>query len=117
MTEGSLGARASLRNGVWRALRHLPQPRLQVQTIRAKRQPYNTILAIMYSWDDKKAECYRLYVEENKNLDEVISYWEVRGFTPRLVAFHLIQAVVPVLHQFSSMFAMLHLPYIYWIIY
>jgi Clr5 domain len=40
-------------------------------------------VVMVYSWDDKEAECYRLYVEEKKSLDEVISYWEARGFTPR----------------------------------
>lgn len=44
------------------------------------------LCAIMvYNWDDKEAECYRLYVEEKKSLDEVISHWEARGFTPRYV--------------------------------
>lgn len=38
---------------------------------------------MVYNWDDKEAECYRLYVEEKKSLDEVIAYWEVREFTPR----------------------------------
>jgi hypothetical protein len=38
---------------------------------------------MVYNWDDKEAECYRLYVEEKKSLDEVIAYWETRGFTPR----------------------------------
>jgi hypothetical protein len=38
---------------------------------------------IMYHWDDKEAECYRLYVEEKRSLEDVISYWEMRGFTPR----------------------------------
>lgn len=38
---------------------------------------------MVYNWDDKEAECYRLYVEEKRNLDEVIAYWEARGFTPR----------------------------------
>ena len=40
---------------------------------------------MVYNWDDKEAECYRLYVEEKKSLDEVIAYWETRGFTPRYV--------------------------------
>jgi hypothetical protein len=44
---------------------------------------------MVYSWDDKEGECYRLYVEEKRSLDEVISYWEVRGFTPRYVAARL----------------------------
>lgn len=38
---------------------------------------------MVYHWDDKEADCYRLYVEEKKSLDEVISYWETQGFTPR----------------------------------
>lgn len=40
---------------------------------------------MVYQWDDKEAVCYRLYVEERQSLDEVISYWEIRGFTPRYV--------------------------------
>lgn len=44
---------------------------------------------MVYNWDDKEAECYRLYVEEKKNLDEVIAYWEARGFTPRYVTARL----------------------------
>ncbi|KAH7559793.1 hypothetical protein J3E72DRAFT_389228 [Bipolaris maydis] len=42
---------------------------------------------MVYSWDDKEAVCYRLYVEERKSLEEVIAYWEVRGFTPSKRAF------------------------------
>jgi hypothetical protein len=38
---------------------------------------------MVYQWDDKEAECYQLYVEEKRSLDEVMAYWEVRGFTPR----------------------------------
>jgi hypothetical protein len=38
---------------------------------------------MVYNWDDKEGECYRLYVEEKRNLDDVISYWAARGFTPR----------------------------------
>jgi hypothetical protein len=41
---------------------------------------------MVYSWDDKEAECYKLYVEERRNLEEVMSYWEMRGFTPRCVS-------------------------------
>jgi hypothetical protein len=44
---------------------------------------------MVYNWDDKEGECYRLYVEEKKSLDEVIAYWEVRGFTPRYVTARL----------------------------
>ncbi|CAN9156492.1 unnamed protein product [Alternaria alternata] len=28
-----------------------------------------------YSWDDKEAVCYQLYVEERRSLEEVMSYW------------------------------------------
>ncbi|KAJ4988838.1 hypothetical protein SVAN01_05645 [Stagonosporopsis vannaccii] len=42
---------------------------------------------MVYNWDDKEAECYRLYVEEKKSLAEVISYWETQGFTPSKRAF------------------------------
>ncbi|KAF2033115.1 hypothetical protein EK21DRAFT_49513, partial [Setomelanomma holmii] len=42
---------------------------------------------MVYNWDDKEAECYRLYVEEKRNLHEVITYWEARGFTPSKRAF------------------------------
>ncbi|KAL6153252.1 hypothetical protein ACJQWK_03010 [Exserohilum turcicum] len=42
---------------------------------------------MVYSWDDKEAVCYRLYVEERRSLEEVISYWEARGFTPSKRAF------------------------------
>jgi hypothetical protein len=44
----------------------------------------------MYNWDGKEAECYRLYVEERKNLDEVMKFWEERGFTPRYVRFAVV---------------------------
>ncbi|KAF2649365.1 hypothetical protein K491DRAFT_683901 [Lophiostoma macrostomum CBS 122681] len=42
---------------------------------------------MVYNWDGKEAECYRLYVDEKKSLDEVIDYWEQRGFTPSKRAF------------------------------
>jgi hypothetical protein len=38
---------------------------------------------MVYSWDDKEAACYKLYVEERQSLEDVMSYWEIRGFTPR----------------------------------
>ena len=38
---------------------------------------------MVYSWDDKEALCYQLYVEERRSLEEVMSYFEIRGFTPR----------------------------------
>ncbi|KAF2677797.1 hypothetical protein K458DRAFT_446791 [Lentithecium fluviatile CBS 122367] len=42
---------------------------------------------MVYNWDGKEAECYQLYVQEKRSLDEVIEYWEQRGFTPSKRAF------------------------------
>lgn len=39
---------------------------------------------MVYDWDDKEAECYALYVEDRKSLDEVMQHMkEVRNFNPR----------------------------------
>ncbi|KAF4302160.1 hypothetical protein GTA08_BOTSDO09694 [Botryosphaeria dothidea] len=40
---------------------------------------------MVYDWEDKEVECYRMYVEEKKPLDEVMDYWKQRDFTPRFV--------------------------------
>ncbi|KAF2276979.1 uncharacterized protein EI97DRAFT_432596 [Westerdykella ornata] len=41
----------------------------------------------MYDWSDKKDECYRLYVEEGKALEEVAAYFREKGFEPSTRAF------------------------------
>ena len=38
---------------------------------------------MVYDWEHKEAECYRLYVEERKSLDEVMDYFKQKGFAPR----------------------------------
>jgi hypothetical protein len=38
---------------------------------------------MVYSWDDKEAVCYKLYVEERRSLEDVMSHFEMRSFTPR----------------------------------
>ncbi|KAF2458198.1 hypothetical protein BDY21DRAFT_411617 [Lineolata rhizophorae] len=43
--------------------------------------------AMVYSWEGKQADCYRLYIEEDKSLDEVMQFFEARGFTPSKRAF------------------------------
>jgi hypothetical protein len=48
---------------------------------------HSRTFVMVYNWDDKEAECYRLYVVERKSLDDVIAFWEARGFTPRCVCF------------------------------
>ena len=40
---------------------------------------------MVYNWEGKEAECYRLYVEEKKSLDEVMEVFRAEGFNPRYV--------------------------------
>jgi hypothetical protein len=40
---------------------------------------------MVYNWDGKEAECYRLYVQERRSMNEVVAYWGRRGFEPRYV--------------------------------
>ncbi|KAF2493971.1 hypothetical protein BU16DRAFT_573344 [Lophium mytilinum] len=42
---------------------------------------------MVYDWDGKEADCYRLYVEEKKSLDEVVEFWKDKGFVPSKRAF------------------------------
>jgi len=44
---------------------------------------------MVYEWDDKQDVCYRLYMQERKNLDEVMDYFKVQGFAPRYVELFL----------------------------
>jgi len=39
---------------------------------------------MVYDWDNKETECYRLYVEERKSLDDVMQHMKVaHNFNPR----------------------------------
>lgn len=41
---------------------------------------------MVYRWEQHRQTCYRLYVEENKSLEEVVEYMRVHhNFTPRCV--------------------------------
>ncbi|OJD35386.1 clr5 domain [Diplodia corticola] len=42
---------------------------------------------MVYDWEGKEPECYRMYVEEKRSLDEVMDFWKVRNFTPSKRAF------------------------------
>lgn len=42
---------------------------------------------MVYDWEGKETDSYRLYVEERKSLDEVMEYWKQRGFAPRFVIY------------------------------
>lgn len=46
----------------------------------------NNSVKMVYEWEDKEAECYQLYVEERKSLDEVMQHMkDVHNFNPRSV--------------------------------
>lgn len=39
-----------------------------------------------YDWSDKEADCFRLYVQEGKSMDDVIDWFRrEKGFAPRYV--------------------------------
>lgn len=43
-----------------------------------------TWVEMVYEWDSKEGECYQLYVEEKKSLDEVMQQMkDLHGFSPR----------------------------------
>ncbi|OCK84852.1 hypothetical protein K432DRAFT_378201 [Lepidopterella palustris CBS 459.81] len=44
---------------------------------------------MVYNWDGKEAECYRLYIEERKNLDDIVEIWRKKGFCPSKRAFQV----------------------------
>jgi hypothetical protein len=52
-------------------------------TSKPGRTPDNVLPLGMYDWKGKRDDCYRLYVEERKSLDEVASFWAAKRFTPR----------------------------------
>lgn len=60
---------------------------------------------MVYEWDGKEAECYRLYVEEKKSLDEVMAFWEQHGFTPRYVEWPKVNKPFAVHHPSPSQIA------------
>ena len=63
----------------------LSPPFTQLRAFRDHQSPITGPIrrTMVYSWDDKEAACYKLYVEERMSLEDVMSYWEMRGFTPR----------------------------------
>lgn len=73
---------------LWRALHRVMQPTRRTGPLAQfdhQRRQSAIALDMVYNWDDKEFDCYRLYVEEKRSLDDVLSYWETRGFTPRYV--------------------------------
>ena len=41
---------------------------------------------MVYEWDNKRDECYNLYITENKSLEEIIAHFrDDKNFTPRYV--------------------------------
>lgn len=40
---------------------------------------------MVYEWDNKRDECYVMYITENKSLDEIIEFYKGQDFAPRYV--------------------------------
>lgn len=40
---------------------------------------------MVYEWDNKRDECYVMYITENKSLDEIIEFYKNQNFAPRYV--------------------------------
>lgn len=40
---------------------------------------------MVYEWDNKRDECYVMYITENRSLDEIIEFYKGQNFAPRYV--------------------------------
>jgi len=40
---------------------------------------------MVYDWEDKRDECYVMYITENKSLDDIIEFYKRKNFAPRYV--------------------------------
>lgn len=40
---------------------------------------------MVYEWDQKRDECYVMYITQNRSLDEIIDFYRERNFAPRYV--------------------------------
>ena len=44
-------------------------------------------LKMVYEWDNKRDECFNMYITENKSLEEIIAHFrDDKNFTPRYLA-------------------------------
>ena len=44
-------------------------------------------LKMVYEWDNKREECFNMYITENKSLEEIIAHFrDDKNFTPRYPA-------------------------------
>ena len=42
---------------------------------------------MVYEWDNKREECFNMYITENKSLEEIIAHFrDDKNFTPRYLA-------------------------------
>lgn len=40
---------------------------------------------MVYEWDNKRDECYCMYITENKSLEEIVGFYRSQNFVPRYV--------------------------------
>jgi len=40
---------------------------------------------MVYEWDNKRDECYFMYITEKKSLEEIIEFYKGQNFAPRYV--------------------------------
>ena len=40
---------------------------------------------MVYEWENKRDECYDMYITENKSLEEIIEFYRGQNFAPRYV--------------------------------
>ena len=40
---------------------------------------------MVYEWDNKRDECFDLYITQNKSLEEIIDFYKGQNFAPRYV--------------------------------
>ena len=52
-----------------------------------------TAIKMVYEWDGKRDECYRLYITENKSLEDIVELYRVQNFVPRYVVDSTISTV------------------------
>ncbi len=54
-------------------------------TIETIREVDRVAAKMVYDWTDKEDTCYRLYIEEKKSLEEIMSFFKDQKFAPRYV--------------------------------
>lgn len=76
----------SLKRSRSEELRQVPTSRNILRAFASCNNPSVNDARMVYDWDDKLDDAYRLYVEEHMNLDQVMEWFRrEKGFAPRYV--------------------------------